>query len=185
MFGIYKEAIKYILDIKEISRTKTYVTKKIYITIVMMRIIFPIVDKKFLGNLEEYINVNAEAEEGNFSGVPSRIFKAAIAYQYLCTITDKDLTLQEIYEKHPDLGLIGPGNGCLTGILEKLFGSLKTFRKHAVLHDVFGNFYTDFEEGPGYVYATSARLPSWIRARPFAGHISGLILFSKTDISCD
>ena len=80
----------------------------------MMKIIFPIVDKKFLANLEEYIHLNAEAEKDNFSDVPSRIFKAAIAYQYLCTITDKDLTLQEIYEKHPDLGLIGPRNGCLS-----------------------------------------------------------------------
>ena len=49
---------------------------------------------------------------------------------------------------------------CLTGILEKLFGSLETFKRHAVLHDVFGNFFADFEEGPGYVYAISARLPS-------------------------
>lgn len=151
----------------------------------MMRIVFPNDDKNFLANLEEYINLNAESEKDNVSGVPSRIFKAALAYQYLCTITDKDLTLQEIYDKHPDLGLIGPGNGCLTGVLEKLFGSSETFKKHAVLHDVFGNFYADFEEGPGYVYATSARLPSWIRTRPFVGHISGLILCSKTDFSCD
>ena len=72
----------------------------------------------------------------------------------MCKITNKNLTLQEIYGKHPDLGLIDPGHGTLTRILEKVFGSSKTFKTHAMLHDAFGNFHLDFEEGPRYAYAS-------------------------------
>ena len=146
-----------------------------------MRIGFHIINKEFLEDLEEYIKLSDGAEKDKFNGVPNRIFKATIAYQYLCTITGKDLTLQEIYEKHPDLGLIGPGKGCLTRILEKIFGSCATFQRHALLHDVFGRFYTDFGEGPGYAYASPIWLPSWIRATAFVGHISGLIFCSRSN----
>ena len=76
-----------------------------------MSIGFHIVNGAFLSNLHDYIKLNAEAEKAKISYLPNRAFKAIIAYQYLCTIIDKDLTLQEIYEKHPDLGLIGPRNG--------------------------------------------------------------------------
>ena len=119
-----------------------------------MRIGFRIIDKEFLEDLEEYIKLNAEAEKDKFNGAPNRIFKATIAYQYLCTITGKDLTLQEIYEKHPDLGLISPGKGCLTRVLEKMFGPSETFQRHVLLHDVFGRFYTDIGEGQDYAYAS-------------------------------
>ena len=90
-----------------------------------MSIGFRIVNREFLRQLERYIRLNATVEKKNFMDVPNKILKANITYQYLCTITNKDLTLQEIYGKHPDLGLIGPGQGLLTRILEKLFGSSK------------------------------------------------------------
>ena len=144
---------------------------------------FPIVDTEFLLKLGDYIKFHAEADKHKFNGVPNRIFIAIIAYQYLCKITDKDLILEEIYDKHPNLGLIDPGNGSLTKTLEKLFASSKTVRTHAMLHDVFGNFYVDYKEGPGYAYALPVRLSSCIKATPFVGHISGLILSSKTDFS--
>ena len=144
---------------------------------------FPIVDTEFLLKLDDYIKFHAEADKHKFNGVPNRIFIAIIAYKYLCKITDKDLILEEIYDKHPNLGLIGPGNGRLTRTLEKLFASSKTVRTHAMLHDVFGNFYIDYKEGPGYAYALPVRLSSCIKAMPFVCHISGLILSSKTDLS--
>ena len=119
-----------------------------------MSIGFHIVDKEFLEKLEDYIKTHADEEKEKLPDVPKRILNANIAYQYLCEITGKDLAFEDIYKNHVNLGLIGPGNGFLTGILEKLFGSSQTFKKHAVLHDVFGNFYLDFEEGPGYAYAS-------------------------------
>ena len=98
---------------------------------------------------------------------------ATIAFHFLCTIAIKALTLEEIFEKPTDLRLIGLGSGFLLPLLEKLFGKLKTFQKHAVLQDVFGNFYADFEEGPGYWYASA----TWL-----LGQIYGLVLCSKTDL---
>ena len=140
---------------------------------------FPIVDIEFLKTLGDYIKFHADAYKYKFNDIPNRIFIAIIAYQYLCTITNKDLTLEEIYDKHPNLGLIGPGNGSLTRILEELFASSKTVKTHAMLHDVFGNFYVDYKEGPGYAYALPIQSSSCIRTLPFVGHISGLILALK------
>ena len=148
-----------------------------------MSIGFRIVNREFLRQLERYIRLNATVEKKNFMDVPDRILKANITYQYLCTITNKDLTLQEIYGKHPDLGLIGPGQGLLTRILEKLFGSSKTFKTHAMLHDAFGNFYLDFEEGPGYAYPSPLWLPHCLRDDPLVGQISGLLFCLTSDFS--
>ena len=79
-------------------------------------------------------------------------------------------------------------------------GSPKTFQKHAMSHDIFGNFYLDFGEGLGLntgdlvtfteeilngklhflcsicLNAVPMRLPSLMRTCPLMGHISGLIL---------
>ena len=148
-----------------------------------MSIGFHIVDKEFLEKLEDYIKIHTDKQKEKFPDVPKTILIANIAYQYLCEITGKDLAFKDIYKDHVSLGLIGPGNGCLTRILEKLFGSSQTFKKHAVLHDVFGNFYLDFEEGPGYAYASPLWLPSFLRDEPLIGQISGLLLCSKTDFS--
>ena len=148
-----------------------------------MSIGFRIVSRGFLRQLESYIKLNAPVEKKNFVDVPDRILKANITYQYLCKITNKDLALQEIYEKHPDLGLIGPGHGRLTRILEKLFSSSETFKTHAMLHDVFGNFYLDFEEGPGYAYASPLWLPHCLRDEPLVGQISGLLFCLTAEFS--
>ena len=61
------------------------------------------------------------------------------------------------------------------------FGSSQKFKKHAVLYDVFGNFYLDFEEGPGYAYASPLWLPHCLRDEILVGQISGLHFCSKTD----
>ena len=83
-----------------------------------MSIRFHVVNKEFLEKLEDYIKYNAEVEREKFNEIPSRIFKATIAYQYLCTLTDKNLTLEQILEKHSDLGLIGLRSGFLVRVLE-------------------------------------------------------------------
>ena len=170
-------------DIKHKVQIRSQISLSGITTKVKMSIGFHIVDKEFLEKLEDYIKIHADEEKEKFPDVSKRILNANIAYQYLCEITGKDLAFEDIYKKHVNLGLIGPGNGFLTGILEKLFGSSETFKKHAVLHDVFGNFYLDFEEGPGYAYASPLWLPSFLRDEPLIGQISGLLLCSKTDFS--
>ena len=148
-----------------------------------MSIGFHIVNEDFLHQMEEYIKRKAEVEKENFSGVPDRILKASLAYQYLCVKANKDLSLKEILVKHSDLGLIGPGHGTITHILEKLFSSSQTFKKHAILHDAFGNFFLDFGEGPGYCYASPIWLPSFMRDAPVMGQISGLLMCYGTGFS--
>ena len=119
--------------------------------------------------LKGYIEYNAEAERDKYNGIRSRILKAIIAYQYLCTLTDKNSTLEQILEKHSDLGLIGPGSGFLVRVLEKLFGKLKIFKKHAMLYDVFGNFYADFEEGPRYMLCLTYMVTIFYERRTLDG----------------
>ena len=148
-----------------------------------MSIGFHIVNEYFLHQMEEYIKRKAEAERENFSNVPDRILKASLAYQYLCIKANKGSSLKEILEKHSDLGLIGPGHGTITHILEKFFSSSQTFKKHAMLHDAFGNFFLDFGEGPGYCYASPIWLPSFMRDAPVMGQISGLLMCYGTNFS--
>ena len=66
---------------------------------------------------------------------------------------------------------------------KNLFGkSKKKFRKHVIFYDVFGNFYyADFEEGPGYCYASPLWLPSFMKNELLMGQISGLILCTETN----
>ena len=47
----------------------------------------------------------------------------------MCTVTDKNLKLDQIHEKHSDLVLIGPESGFLTAVLEKPFWKVK--KKHS------------------------------------------------------
>ena len=148
-----------------------------------MSIGFHIVSEDFLHQMEEYIKRKAQVERDNFRSVPDRILKASLAYQYLCIKANKDLSLKEILEKHSDLGLIGPGHGTITHILEKFFSLSQTFKKHAMLHDAFGNFFLDFGEGPGYCYASPIWLPSFMRDAPVMGQISGLLMCYGTNFS--
>ena len=82
-------------------------------------------NKESLEKIEDYIKYNIEIEREKFNEVLSRIFNATIAYQYLCTVTDKNLKLDQIHEKHSDLVLIGPESGFLTVLLEKPFWKVK------------------------------------------------------------
>ena len=47
-----------------------------------------------------------------------------------------EISIEEIDAQETGLGLIGPGNGCLTRLLETLFGWSSKFRLHAFYHDV-------------------------------------------------
>ena len=83
-----------------------------------------------------------------------RIIAAALIYQFLIEKwTDKTLTLDKILIKHPDIGLIGPGNGLITWILDGLLKRSQIICTHAILHDAFGRVYIDYKVGPGYCYA--------------------------------
>lgn len=86
--------------------------------------------------------------------------------------TKEMISIRQVDNQEKGLGLIGPGNGFLTTILEKIFGGFKTFQIHAILHDVFGRIYLKTGKGPGYLYVFR---DSKLKGSSLCGHISGLI----------
>ena len=69
------------------------------------------------------------------------------------TLTKTKISIAEIDVQETGLGLIGPGNGRLTRLLEILFGWSSVFRLHALYHDVFGRIYLKTKKRPGYTWS--------------------------------
>ena len=97
-----------------------------------------------------------------------------------------------LYEKHYNykelindgIGLIGPGDGCLTAILHKLFGWHPYIRSHGILHDAYGQFYNRYGKGKGYMYTISAtKTYPWMKKCMFLGQITGLYYCIKNKIT--
>ena len=57
------------------------------------------------------------------------------------TLTKREISIAEIDVQGTGLGLIGPGNGRLTRLLEILFAWSSVFRLHALYHDVWKNLF--------------------------------------------
>ena len=95
--------------------------------------------------------------------------------------TCQEISIEEIDLQERGLGLIGPGDGILTYILEKCFGRFNAFRLHALFHDVFGRIYNKTKKGPGYMYVYDDA-PAMLKRSSLCGHISGLsycLVFGK------
>ena len=87
------------------------------------------------------------------------------------------LTISEILDLYDgEIGLLGPGNGCLTKILEKLFGKIKCCHLHSCFHDAYGRVFTKYQRGRGYCYVLPENItPHCLKNSPIIGHISGFI----------
>ena len=124
-----------------------------------------------------YIMTNPREIIEEFKNMPDRprIEKSALVYQYLYKKHfDIELPLDNIIKNHHnDMGLIGPGHGCITKICER-FCNNNVCRNHSVMHDAFGRFYSDTKKDRGYCYALK-KAPRFIRRSPLCGQISGLI----------
>lgn len=121
-----------------------------------------------------YVNKNFYDAKINHEMVDPRIIQSCLIYQYLCeTLLNKQVELSEIISQEPDMGLIGPGNGKITSILEKCFKGNYTIEIHAIFHDAFGRFYLKYEKGPGYLYTFSNPFKK-LRKCNLLGHLSGL-----------
>ena len=96
----------------------------------------------------------------------------------MMTKDDKSIRLVNLARDWDEIktrGLIGPGDGSCTACLEMLFSGTEVFRKHAILHDVFGAIYRNFKFGNGYCYGMTGKWPWWwMKSSPLLGHISGL-----------
>ena len=106
------------------------------------------------------------------------ILKSALVYQYLylCNFGTM-IPIDDILElNNNEIGLIGPGNGCLTRFLERMFGGSDILHSHSILHDAFGRFYTHHSKDRGYTYVIPEnRTPKWVKRSPLCGQITGLI----------
>ncbi len=105
-----------------------------------------------------------------------RILKSALIYQFLYKhLNFGELDLYIILNRHEDIGLIGPGHGFLTRILEFCLNRTVMFCTHAILHDAFGRFYQDYGKGPGYCYAIPRYLPGSMRKKSSTWSYNGII----------
>ena len=126
--------------------------------------------------LIKFINDNFYLFEKQYEYIDKNVLKAAIAYKYLLAVylDIKNITIEQILiENEYDIGLIGPGHGCLTSFCEKICPN-RICHLHSILHDTYGRIYTKYNKGLGYVYMFKAPF-NWMRRSPVFGHITGLL----------
>ena len=126
----------------------------------------------------EYVNCFFEETKKQHNSVNDVILKSALVYQYLHLknfASSKSINdILEINDK--EIGLIGPGNGCLTHFLERIFNQSDILHSHSILHDAFGRFYNHHQLDRGYTYVIPKnRTPKCLKKSPLCGQISGLI----------
>lgn len=83
----------------------------------------------------------------------------------VCQRVDYSVDPDYISQDCPYGGIIGIGNSKL----HKFLQHSKIFRLHASLHDACGYMKSEFEIGPGYVYALKCNVSNC-----FIGHLSGI-----------
>ena len=126
----------------------------------------------------KYVNLSFERTKREHNNVNDVILKSALVYQYLHIINHEEyISIDDVLELNKnEIGLIGPGNGCLTWFLEKILNQSDIIQSHSILHDAFGRFYAHHSLDRGYTYIIPEnRTPKCIKNSPLCGQISGLI----------
>ena len=90
------------------------------------------------------------------------------AFLAVCKVISSDKDLKVINSECEYGGLIGPGNSRLHPFLQ----NFKLFRVHAAFHDAFGPMKTEYNLGPGYVYALGEK--PIFKNCCLLGHVTGL-----------
>ena len=135
----------------------------------------------------EYVNCLFEETKQKHNSVNDVILKSALVYQYLYLRNfDTYISIDELLELNDnEIGLIGPGNGCLTHFLKRIFNKSEILHSHSILHDAFGRFYAHHSLDRGYTYTIPKNLtPQCVKRSPLCSQISGLIYcaFNKITI---
>ena len=126
----------------------------------------------------KYVKHSLKTTKQQHNNVNDVILKSALVYQYLYFRNfNKMILIKDILElNNNEIGLIGPGNGCLTQFLERIFSGSDILHSHSILHDAFGRFYVNHSLDRGYTYVIPEnRTPKWVKRSPLCGQISGLI----------
>ena len=135
----------------------------------------------------KYVKCLFKKTKQQHNNVNDVILKSALVYQYLylCNF-DTMIPIEDILElNNNEIGLIGPGKGCLTRFLERMFGGSDILHSHSILHDAFGRFYAHHSLDRGYTYTIPKNLtPQCVKRSPLCGQVSGLIYcaFNKITI---
>ena len=134
----------------------------------------------------QYVNCFFEETKQQHKSVNDVILKSALVYQYLYLRNFKtDISIDDVLElNNNEIGLIGPGDGCLTWLLEKMFNNSDIIHSHSILHNAFGRFYTHHSLDRGYTYVIPKnRTPGCVKRSPLCGQISGLIYCASKRIA--
>ena len=126
----------------------------------------------------KYVNCLFEITKPKYEKVNDVILKSALVYQYLYLNNfDTLISIDRVLElNNNEIGLIGPGNGCLTHFLERIFNWSDILHSHSILHDAFGRFYSHHQLDRGYTYVIHKnKTPKCVKRSPLCGQISGLI----------
>ena len=85
----------------------------------------------------EYVNFFFEETKQQHKSVNDVILKSALVYQYLHLKNfETYMSIDDVLELNDnEIFLIGPGNGCLTWFLEKIFNKSDILHSHSILHD--------------------------------------------------
>ena len=128
--------------------------------------------------IRDYVDRHFQETKQEYNDVDDVILKSPLVYQYLhIRHFRKYLTIDKILElNNNEIGLIGPGNGCLTQFLERILGQSAVLHSHSILHDAYGRFYTHHSLDRGYTYTIPENItPKCVKGSPLCGQISGLI----------
>ena len=135
----------------------------------------------------EYVNCFFEETKQKYKSANDVILKSALVYQYLYLGNFKTcISIDDVLElNNNEIGLIGPGNGCLAYLLERIFNRSDIIHSHSILHDAFGRFHAHHSLDRGFKYTIPENItPKCIKRSPLCGQISGLIYcaFNKITI---
>ena len=99
-----------------------------------------------ISDIIDYVNLSFERTKREHPNVYDVILKSASVYQYLyLNHFDEMISIDKVLElNNNEIGLIGPGDGCLTWILERIFHQSDILHSHSILHDAFGRFYAHY-----------------------------------------
>lgn len=126
----------------------------------------------------KYVNHHLKTEKIRYKETNDVILKSALVYQYLYQKHFLlSISIDDILKlNNNEIGLIGPGNGCLTWFLERILGRFGVLHSHSIMHDAFGRFYAHYSLDRGYTYVISAnRTPKFVKRSPLCGQITGLV----------
>ena len=145
---------------------------------------------KELPELQEYIrtsmtDINRKSKLPILPKTECKI-KGIIIFTYLHKKNFNTGLPDEVYEEliKDGIGLIGPGNGCFTALLHRLFGWHPYMKSHGILHDAYGQFYNKYHRDKGYMYTIDeSKTFNWMKKCMFLGQITGLYYCIKNKIT--